>query len=543
LACPHPTIARTAGGVCPICPLAKQAKALPERFKRPKPVKAHTPSLADIKEQQRRRRAKRASDSFAEFVRQAWDHCSLSRSTRLRWNWHIKDVCDHIQAVIEELLKAKADENYIQKVRDFVVNVPPRSLKSILVSVMLPAWVWGPKQSPEISFRCLSSSEKLVLEHARASRDLMRTEWYIRTFDVKWHWDPEKNAAGLFYNSEGGFRASQPWLSSITGSGSDVMIFDDPHDVNDAGSEVKREAVINKYKESMCNRVNDPTRYAKIGIMQRVHELDWTGYILTEEQGWQHLRIPQEYELPSEKEEYARTTWLGWSDPRKEAGELLFSEWFPPDWVAKEKVRLGSYQYAGQHQQRPAPAEGGMFKKAWFRSFELDDMPRLDELILSLDPAAKKTEIGSNYAWVLVGKRDDTYYIIHVDYGRMEFDEALKLSIEICKAYQPRKFLIEPKAAGPALVRMLVVSKELRVPIIEIEPQGDKVQRAQACLPVFEAGNVLLKKGAPWRDAYIGELCTFPVGAQDDMVDATTQAINHMVPDDWHTRWRQWGNR
>jgi len=97
--------------------------------------------------------------------------------------------------------------------------------------------------------------------------------------------------------------------------------------------------------------------------MQRCHQLDLSGHLL-EQGGWEHLCLPAEYEGPS------RATLIGFTDPRTQPGELLWPERFGPKEIEQMKVSLGSYGAAGQLQQRPSPAGGGMFKRHWFRYYQ-----------------------------------------------------------------------------------------------------------------------------------------------------------------------------
>jgi len=95
--------------------------------------------------------------------------------------------------------------------------------------------------------------------------------------------------------------------------------------------------------------------------MQHCHQ-DLSGHLL--EQGWEHLCLPAEYEDPS------RMTSIGFTDPRTEPDELLWPERFGPKEIVDLKISLGSYAAAGQLQQRPSPAGGGIFKRHWFRYFQ-----------------------------------------------------------------------------------------------------------------------------------------------------------------------------
>jgi predicted phage terminase large subunit-like protein len=267
--------------------------------------------------------------------------------------------------------------------------------------------------------------------------------------------------------------------------------------------------------------VNDPKTAARVIIMQRVHEADLSGHVLAQG-GYEHLCLPAEYE------ESKRTTVIGWSDPRTELGELLWPERFGPAEIADLKLRLGSYGSAGQLQQRPSPAEGGILKPSWWRRYDrLENLPGF-EMIQSWDLAFKDTR-NSSYVVGQVWARSGAYFCL-VDQVRakMTFPETLQAFRELSAKYpECQAKLVEDKANGPALIQTL----QREIPgIIAVEPDGSKEARAHAVSWLIEAGNVFLPQSsvAPWVDDFIEECAAFPKGAYADQVDCCTQALSRL---------------
>jgi len=151
------------------------------------------------------------------------------------------------------------------------------------------------------------------------------------------------------------------WRGAATGEGGDRIVCDDPNNVNEVESDGVRKSTNDWFDVVMSTRVNDPKTTAKVVVMQRCHEQDLSGHLL-ERGGWEHLCLPAEYEGSR------HVTSIGWSDPRKEHAELLWPERFGPMEMEDLKRSLGSYAAAGQLQQRPSPAEGGMIKRHWSAS-------------------------------------------------------------------------------------------------------------------------------------------------------------------------------
>ena len=251
---------------------------------------------------------------------------------------------------------------------------------------------------------------------------------------------------------------------------------------------------------------------------------------------------PAEYVGPQ------RTTSIGWLDPRTERGELLWPERFGPDEMTSLKRSLGSYPAAGQSQQRPAPAEGGLHKRHWWRFWQPQgaDLPpvvvrypdgslrpveavelpaAVEEQMQSWDCAFKDLET-SDYVvgqvWARLGA--DCFLLDQVR-DRMDCPTTVR-SVRELTAKWPYTFakLVEDKANGPAVIQML--QHEI-AGIIPVNPQGGKMTRAAAVSPLVEAGNIYLPhpQHAPWVEEFIEECAAFPNGAHDDQVDAATQAL------------------
>src|SRR5882724_54059 len=311
-----------------------------------------------------------ATRSLRAFIQQAWP--VLQPATPFVPGWHIDALCEHLEAI-----------TYGQ-IRNLVINIPPRHMKSLAVSVFWPCWEWA--RWPERRWLFASYAESLSLRDSRHCRTVVQSPWYRCNWGDVFVLTEDQNEKRRFDNDKTGYRIASSVGGANTGEGGDRIVCDDPHNVKEAESDAARKGVCDWYDQVMSTRVNDPKTAARVIIMQRVHEADLSGHVLAQG-GYEHLCLPAEYEGSK------RTTVIGWSDPRTELGELLWPERFGHAEIAELKLRLGSYGAAGQLQQRPSPAEGGILKRHWWRRYQSNEHPlRLDVMIQSWDLAFKDTK-------------------------------------------------------------------------------------------------------------------------------------------------------
>ncbi|MDD4450459.1 MAG: hypothetical protein PHS76_07115 [Sphaerochaeta sp.] len=283
----------------------------------------------------------KAERYLPEFIKQAWP--VIEPGTQYIDSWHIHLIGEYLQAVNEGQIKR------------LIINVPPRYMKSIEVTVCYPVWTWI--NAPEKRFIKVSYSDNLSRKHNVLSRDIIRSPWYQNNWGDSYILKDDVNRQNEFKNNYHGMMFSTSVGGTVTGEGGDVIIVDDPQNPLMANSETERQAGINFFKNTLQTRLNDPKKGAFVVIMQRLHENDLTGYILSEELGYEHLCLPAEAEQ--------RTVVhfpLSGKEIIREEGDILNSERFDKQALEGLKKSMGSVQYAGQFQQTPAPAEGVMFK-------------------------------------------------------------------------------------------------------------------------------------------------------------------------------------
>lgn len=447
--------------------------------------------------------------SLAEFVRLAWH--VIEPGQEYVHGWHIDAIAEHLEAVTAG------------EITRLLINVPPGTMKSLLTSVFWPAWEWGPKGLPSMRVVATSHSERLAVRDNLKCRRLVASEWYQARWPLALTSD--QNAKTKFENSATGFREAMPF-TSLTGTRGDRVIIDDPLSVDDASSEAKREAVNTTFLESVPTRLNNPKSSAIVTVMQRLHQRDVSGLALDMGLGYEHLMLPMEFE----PERRCKTS-IGFADPRANDGELLFPERFPAEVVERDKRVMGSYASAGQMQQRPAPRDGGMFKRSWFEV--VDAAPAKARRVRRWDLAGTAAVKGDP-DWT-VGLRlsvdaQGIYYVEDVVRLREAGAGVERALLNTASADGRNVLAIVPQDPGSAgksyaasLVRLLSGFN------VRAETEtGSKETRAIPVSAQAEAGNVKLVR-APWNEAFLEEVSMFPNAAHDDQVDALSGAFASLL--------------
>lgn len=395
------------------------------------------------------------------------------------------------------------------RIKRLMVSMPPRHGKSELVSRYFPAWFIG--AFPDKRIILVSYEADFAATWGRKARDLLE-EHGPSLFGIRVsgkssaanRWDIEGHEGGMVTAGVNG---------PITGKGADIGIIDDPvKNDQEAMSVTYQERTYEWYKSTFRTRIQRDG--AIILIMTRWHENDLAGKLLAaqEEEGekWEVVSLPAIAED---------------DDPLgREIGQPLCPGLFNKDALESIKKAVGSYWWASLYQQRPSPAEGGIFKRNWWQYYRrVPD--RFDEIIQSWDMTFKDTKSADFVVGQVWGRKGADKYLLDQVRDRMDFPATIQAVRTLSAKWpQARAKLVEDKANGPAVIATL--KREISG-LIPVEPQGSKESRAWAVSPDIEAGNVYLPDPgiAPWVHDFIEECAAFPNGANDDQVDAMSQAL------------------
>lgn len=469
--------------------------------------------------------AAESAGSLAKFMQLAWS--SLEPGQPLIWGWALDAICDHLQAVTK---------GYIKRL---IITVPPGMSKSVSTCVYWPAWEWGPYGRPDLKHLTFSYNIELSKRDNRRCRMLINSEWYNEHWGDQFNIAADQNEKANFENTKTGWRRAAGIGGQATGLRADRVIIDDPLNVKDGNSEAALMEAIRFTDETLPTRLINPATSAIVWIMQRVHEKDPVGHLLRKELGYVHLMLPMEFEparrcvtvkLPDSPNDEWREH--GFEDQREQEGELLFPGRFPQEVVDELKKSMGSYAWAGQAQQRPAPRGGGMLKTELIEIVKA--VPAGAAYVRSWDLAASDAKGTGDPDWtrgVLCALYDGVFFLCNlrsIRAGPGKVESLVKQTAALDGIEIKVRIPQDPGQAGKALAqRYLKTVLFGYAAYAEIE-SGDKATRADPMAAAIEAGNVKMVEG-DWNEAVIDEFGTFPFGSHDDIVDGAAAGFNFLA--------------
>lgn len=455
--------------------------------------------------------------TLSQFVAQSWG--ILEPGKPMLWNWHIDLICEYLELVTAG------------DIQQLLINIPPRYMKSLLVSVMWPAWEWT--RQPTLRYLCCCYSQSLSTDFSINRRDIIESDWY-RSKWPRVKMKSDQNLKTEFENLQRGKMIATSVGGRATGKGGDRVIIDDLINPDQAYSDKERESAKLYYNRTLSTRLDNKMKGAFVVIEQRLHVKDFSSLLL-KEGGWTHLTIPAE-NIGQEEIEY--TFPKSGRVIRMAPGEILWAQREGRDELDKIKKRLGSRSYSAQALQNPSSEEGTILKRSYWRFYT--------KLPTRLDPATGKALLTQNIfddilqSWDCAFKEStDSDYVVGQVWGRIGADRYLLDQVRdrmgIVKTMaaivsmsekwpMATRKLIEAKANGEAVMELL---KKKVVGLIPINPKSDKITRARAVEPIQEAGNIFLPSPeiAPWIEGLIDECAE--AGEHDDQLDALTQANNY----------------
>ena len=474
---------------------------------------------------------------MAKFITLAWP--VVEPATEFVPGPHLDAIVKHLEAVTNG------------EIHNLLINIPPRHMKSLAVSVFWPVWEWI--RWPQRRWLFASYAMSLSVRDSVRCRRLIESPWFQQRWGDRFQLTGDQNTKERFDNDCGGSRIATSVGGSATGEGGDRVVVDDPHNVTERESDAIRRATLEWWDQTMSTRLNDPKRGARVIVMQRVHEKDLSRHVL-EQGGYEHLCLPAEFE-PARK----FSTSIKWTDHRTTEGELLWPERIGAKELADFKLRLGPSGYAGQFQQRPVPAGGARFRQEWFRYFrgtgyqpvesesDLQDTGRLPvpqayELIQPdgtrrlvrpddcwrfavMDPAGTEREQNNRPCYTVIQVWDVTkaheMLLVHQYRAQVQAPDAAEVATRIAREYDVQYIGIERDGIGLGIVQTV---KRSGVTVKPIKARSSKEARSETAEIRMAAGTIYFPQGAPFLWELEQELLHFPKGEFSDQVDALSHA-------------------
>ncbi len=474
-------------------------------------------------------------------------------------NWHLDLISEHLKGI----------EN--GQIHRLLINLPPRSLKSICINVAWPAWLLGQNSTNKII--SVSYSNVLSSRHFHNLRTILNSSWYKKSFPLT---KIIKNTKSFIQSGAQGFCLSTSVQGTLTGEGGDYIIVDDPHKATDGI--IQRHKTIDWFQETLMSRLNRSN--GAVVVMQRLHSQDLSGFLLSDKK-WTHLKLPS----VSEKDE--KLIFGNFSYMRKKT-EPLHKERLSFNDLAKIKHSIGPYAFAAQYQQNPEiNKRASIIKHDWFDYYDENEIQgilfnkcsfeknikvstteknNIEKYDKSINEKIIKSNVHIYQSWDCAIKTNGDYtvcttwilqqnkfYLLDIFREKLEYPDLRSAVIRMANSFMVDTILIEDKASGQQLLQELnnisnegeqiqnfssnIISSNTidntsynikKHRFIPIQPKYDKVTRLTISSPIFAAKRILLPKKhllSEWLQNFINEISSFPYCKHDDQVDSVTQFL------------------
>ena len=456
--------------------------------------------------------------NFFYFVKLFWSTIITEKPV---YNWHIPYLCHELEKISYPIFKREP------KLYDLIINIPPATTKSTIVTIMYPVWLWT--NDPTVRIITNSYSGTLSIDHATKSKDIISSDRFKLLFpEIEIRRD--KSGKQNYENTKTGYRYATSTGATITGFHGHVIINDDPINPKQAESEPMR-YMANEHTKTLSSRKVDKAITPTITIMQRLHQEDVTGFLLSHKgDKIKHINLPAEEcedVMPAE----LRQNYIdGLLDPVRLSKDIL----------EEAKIDLGSRAYAGQYMQSPTVAGGNIVKQEWFKRISQEEFNalRFKETIHSfLDTAYEEKKHGADNdpSGILDAcKIRGNIYITNAAKWYKTFPDLIKILPEWMHSNGHSNLStlrIEPKANGISVVQTLETMTNINVARTP-PPTTSKAERLHAISPKIECGRVWLVEGE-WNEEFLDEVCGFPSRKHDEFVDILGYAINYLDSEDW----------
>lgn len=436
-------------------------------------------------------------DSLYEFLLYYWE---TEKKITLDQNWHIKLICQKLEDV------------FYGRCKRLMINVPPRSLKTEIVSRIFPARCLGKKHW--IKFMGISYSSWLAQDNSGDCRAIYQSDTFKSIFpripelkedqNTKQHWE---NIEWWQYYASGA-------TGTITGKWCDIMVIDDPLKPDDAMSDVVRIWVNNNFHNTLYSRLNDKVEWAIVIIMQRLHDDDLCWHLIAQEERWEKR---EKVVIKAIAEE---------DDENRKKGDSFFEKRFPIELLHMMKRKSQETDwwivFSSQYQQEPTNKETQEFHEEWFKYHWTDGIqtPANLRIFTAVDPAFKQGQENDETSIITWWFVENRLYILEITAGRFTADVMQDKIIYHINKRSPEKVGIEAFQAQSMIVTFL--KQELQrlwkyTILEEITQSWDKLSKIRKLISLYRSWLIYHKN---WMDDLELQLKRFPRGKHDDIIDS-----------------------
>lgn len=440
-------------------------------------------------------------------------HSTLNPGDPYVGNWHLDFMAEHLEAVLAG------------DITRLVINVPPGSSKSTLVSCMFGPWAWI--RWPESEWGFSSYAQDLSKKFSTARRRIIRDPVYQDAWGhVVVLRDDQDEKLEMENTARGKFKATSTG-GSTGGQHFDFIVIDDPQNPEDDNSKIDTERAVEHVKYLANTRLKNKDKSRVILVMQRLNARDSTHALVRSEAGMVHLTIP----LIAPKQ----TTF---SFPRSgriktlEEKEIFWPSVYSQKFVARQREEMGPIRFAAQMQQDPQEESGKLVNRSWWERFS--ETSASEFRVWAIDSATKEKSINDYTVFILIRQWKDGYQIEKVVRKRMQAAMLEKEIDDLWAAHPADALVVEDKDSGQRVVQHYKAQK--KIPVFGFQPSayGDKVQRLSLISPLIAAKKIAVPDTSvlpdcEWVADFLDEFDAFPRGAHDDQVDAFTTGMIYLT--------------
>ena len=424
------------------------------------------------------------------------------------FNWHFKYISNILQEEVERIIRGE------EKTKDYIINLPFRSGKSILLSQIFPVWCW--LKQPSMGIMQVSHSETLAIKHSHASKMLIESEWFKERFP-NLTLRQDTHAKANYMTNSGGKRISFGVNSGIIGEGANIQIIDDLNSPKD--SQAVTQSINEIYTDTLYSRLNNPSIDIRIILQQRISENDICGYLIN--------KSPNKYNLiciPAKLTPDLSPLEL----IDNYVDDLFWYDRFTDKVLQDFQETLGSKAFSGQLMQKPQSEQGTVIKRDWYKHISKEEIQKIivgKKLELYLDSAYTSKQKNDASGLLLTFKHNNILYIIKAWRLWLEFPDLINWLKKVVLQYNVRMISVETKASGLSIIQQL---RRDGLNVSELSPKSlDKLTRVNAVTPIIEGGRVYVVDD-DWTELYLSEMAAFPFSNVDDLVDCTSYALEKM---------------
>lgn len=421
----------------------------------------------------------------------------VERKVKVDRNRHLELICQRLEDV------------YYWKTKRLIINVPPRSLKTEIVSIAFPAWCIGKK--PHLKFMGISYASWLAEDNSSKCRSMYESDTYLSIFPRRVDLREDQNTKQHRENTEWWQYYASGATGTITWKGCDIMVIDDPLKPWDAMSDIVRIGVNNNYHNTLYSRLNNKSDWAIVIIMQRLHDDDLCWHLIEQET---HGEQREKLIIPAIAED---------DDQYRRKWESFFEKRFPIE-MLYQMQKQDPLVFSSQYQQEPTNKETQEFHEERFRYY--DELPAWLRVMTLVDPAFKTWQENDQSAIITVWFKDEKMYVIEITAWRFPADVLQDKIIYHIRKWNAEKIWIEAFQAQSVIVTFLkqqLIKLWMYCSIEEIRQTGDKNAKIRKLIPFYRNGIILHNRDCMELEK---QLIKFPRAKHDDIIDALQMAYN-----------------